>query len=524
MGIELAVFFVVALAVGAVCRVRGINPALPLIVTGFVVDAIHPDLATAVNPESVLTYLLAPIVFAAGLNSSVLDLRKVRRTVLILAVVLVVVSAVVVGFVATFMIAGLSFGVAFCLGAILSPTDAVAASAVAKKVRLPRRVLLIIEGESLANDGTALTVLRIATMIVVAGGVSVMQATQIAAAAVFGGIAVGLIGGWLVTKLISWFGDPVVGNVIGLIVPLALYEFSEQIGGSGLLTVVIAGVYIAQVTSVKGTSHTFRIQAKAIWGAVTFVLETVAFFMVGAEFVTVWNSITHPNRMVIIFAALGITVVMFILRWVFISSMALYVYNRKDDVAETRSEILKGAFAITILGVRGPVSVLAAFSIPLVVSDGSPFPDRNIVLAITFVCVIISLILATLAGPIVKALKFVPESDTKILAKARTALGNAALIRLDEIQADGIERDDEIDPSVIENSREMINKRLKTAQEVRQGNTDSLKLEHQRKEVTREVLKAQYDELSRLQSTEGLPGDLARELSAELDHSQETLR
>ncbi|MFZ1362398.1 MAG: cation:proton antiporter [Candidatus Nanopelagicales bacterium] len=523
MGIELAVFFLIALTVGAICRVRGINPALPLIITGFVVDAIHPDLGSSIHPETVMTYLLAPIVFAAGLNSSAMDLRKVRRTVVVLAVVLVVVSAVVVGFAATFMIAGLSFGVAFCLGAILSPTDAVAASAVAKKVRLPRRVLLIIEGESLANDGTALTVLRIATVIVVAGGVSVMQATQIAAAAVLGGIAVGLIGGWLVTKLISWFGDPVVGNVIGLLVPFVLYEFSEQIGGSGLLTVVIAGVFIAQVTSVKGTSHTFRIQAKAIWGTVTFVLESVAFFLVGAEFVTVWESIKHPNPIVIVYAALGITVVMFLIRWAFISSMALYVYKRNDDAADTKSEILKGAFAITILGVRGPVSVLAAFSIPFVIADGSPFPDRNIVLAVTFVCVIISLIAATFAGPIVKLLKFVPESDVKILAKARTALNNAALIRLDEIQADGIERDDEIDPEVIERSRQLINRRLQTAQEVRKGNADSLNREHQRKEVAREVLKAQYNELGRLQVSEGLPGDIAKQLSAELDHSQETL-
>lgn len=524
MGPEIALYFVLALTVGTLCRVRGINPALPLIITGFVVDFFHRDLSSGLDPEHVMTFLLAPIVFAAGLNSSALDLRKVRRPVVVLAVVLVIISSLVVGAVASFVIAGMSFGVAFALGAILSPTDAVAASAVAKKVRLPRRVLLIIEGESLANDGTALTVLRIATVVVVAGSVTAAQVAQIAAAAVLGGIAIGALGGWLITKLISWIGDPIVANVIGLGTPFVLYALSEAIGGSGLLTVVIAGVWIAQVTSVQGTAHTFRLQGKTIWNTVTFVLETVAFFLVGAEFVSVWDSINHPNPEQIVLGAIGLTVLMFVLRLGFILLMSSYVYRRSDESQQSMRDLSKGAAAIAILGVRGPVSVLAAFSIPLTVADGGPFPDRNIVLAITFVCVIISLLLSTAAGPVVKLLKFAPESDEKMLAKARSSLNNAALIRLDEIQADGIERHAEVSPKVIDNAREQISRKLRYAQAIHEGNEDLVTKNLQRKEVAREILKAQYDELGRLQANEGLPGDIAKVLSTELDHSQETLR
>lgn len=524
MGVDIAIFFVVALAVGSLCRVRGINPALPLIFTGFVADLIQDEISNVIEPEHVMTYLLAPIIFAAGLNSSAMDLRRVKRAVLVLAVVLVVISALLVGAAASLTIAGMTFGAAFALGAILAPTDAVAASAVAKKVRLPRRVMLIIEGESLANDGTALTVLRIATVIVVAGGVSFIQATQIAVLAVAGGIAVGAVGGWLVTKLIGWVGDPTVGNVIGLITPFVLYTFSEAVGGSGLLTVVIAGVWIAQVTSSEGTSHAFRIQGKAIWGTVTFILESLAFFLVGAEFVGVWQSIEHPQPYIVVLAAIGLTILMFVVRLAFTQGMGMVVYRRQANLYNSRREITKASFAITILGVRGPVSVLAAFSIPLTINDGSPFPARNLILAITFACVTLSLLLATFAGPLMKLLNFDPQSDEEITAKARASLSNAALIRLDEIQADGIERHDEINPQVIEQQRQMINRRLKVQQGVKAGDAEIVKANAQRKEVTREVLKAQYVELARLQTAEGLPGDIARKLSAELDHSQETLR
>lgn len=524
MGVDIALYFVVALAIGAFCKVKNFNPALPLIAAGFVADLFNRNLAAMIDPEHVMMFLLAPLVFAAGLNSSALDLRKVRRSVIFLAVVLVVVSAVVVGVVASLALAGMSFGVAFSLGAILAPTDAVAASAVARKVRLPRRVLLIIEGESLTNDGTALTVLRIATVIVVAGGVSAAQAVGIAGLAIFGGIVVGVVGGWFVTKLIGWVGDPTIGNVIGLITPFVLYAVAEEIEGSGLLAVVIAGIWIAQVTSLQRTSHTFRLQGKSIWNTVTFLLETVTFYVVGAEFVSVWESIKRPNVGLVVVTAIGVTVLMFLLRLGFTLLMSGYVYKVNSDNQESWRELKKGAIAISILGVRGPVSVLAALAIPFTVANGDPFPDRGVVIAITFVSVILSLLAATTAGWFVKRLKFQPEPDIKILAQARASLNNAALVRLDEIQADGIDRHDEIPAKIIETAREQYSRKLRYSRAIRDDDKDLVEKNLQRKAVAREVLKAQYQELGRLQVREGLPGDLARILSTELDHNQSTLR
>lgn len=522
MSYDLVILLVLALFVGSICRLRGINAALPLIIVGAIAAGLYPELSLAVpDPESVMAYLLTPIIFAAGLASSAIDLHKVKRAVLLLAIVLVILTSVLVGGIATLLVSSMTFGVAFALGAVLSPTDAVAASAVAKKIRLPRRVMLIVEGESLANDGTALTVLRIATVAVVAGGVSMWQITTIAFAAVFGGIAIGVIGGWLATKGLSLIGDATICNVLGLITPFALYALSEEIGGSGLLTVVIAGVWIAQTTASSGTAHAFRIQSKSIWGALTFVLESIAFLLVGVEFDNVWKSIQTPHPGYIIGIALIISLAMLVLRFAFLAFSAWYMYRRNIEPHLSRSMLVKSTIAIGILGVRGPVSVLAAFSIPLTVSDGSPLPDRDLVLCITFVVVIISLLIAAGSKFIIARLNFHEESDTKMTLDARASMARAASVRLEEITVDGMDRRQDIPSSITDKFRDNINHQLEAA--TKKSTQDNAHNARIAREIHRELLKAERDELLRVQVEEGLPGDIVKTLAHELDLRQESI-
>lgn len=150
----------------------------------------------------------------------------------------------------------------------------------ASKIGLPSRVQLVIEGESLANDGTALTILRVATVAAVTGSVTLLDSSKILVLAVVGGIAVGALGGWLISLLIRVAREPIVGNAILLLTPFVVYELSEELGGSGLLSVVITGVWIAHTTSVKG-NYRMRLQADSIWGLITFILECFAFVLVG---------------------------------------------------------------------------------------------------------------------------------------------------------------------------------------------------------------------------------------------------
>ncbi len=235
-GVELfdvAVAVLLAVLIAGVCRNRGWSSAIPLLAAGVLVGLAPWGPEGLADPEFVLVVVLAPLVFGEGLTSSIVDLRRVSRPIMALAVGLVVFGAVMVGIVAQLVIPGIWVSMAFALGAILGPTDAVAVSATARKAGLPRRLVNVLEGESLVNDGTALTLLRVSSLAAAAGSLSVGQVPVILLTSVLGGLLVGGAAGWLLMRVVRRSRDTTVANAAILLAPLPVYFSAEHPGDPG---------------------------------------------------------------------------------------------------------------------------------------------------------------------------------------------------------------------------------------------------------------------------------------------------
>ena len=230
---------VIVLGLAAFMRQRGWGIALPLIALGVVVGLAPLGPSAPPEPEVILILLLAPLVFGEALSSSYLDLRRVSRPVLALAIGLVLTATLVVGGVVSLFVA-MPLAVAFALGAIVSPTDAVAVSTIAKRASLPRRLVSILEGESLVNDGTGLTALRVAVVAAVAGSVTMLNAAGMLAAAVGIGVLVGALAGWGMSTVLRRSRDLVAANSLIVVAPFLIYVVAEEFEGSGILAVVVA--------------------------------------------------------------------------------------------------------------------------------------------------------------------------------------------------------------------------------------------------------------------------------------------
>ena len=218
--------------------------------------------------------------------------------------------------------------VALALGAVLAPTDAVAVSTVARKASLPRGLVSILEGESLVNDGTALTALRVAVVATIAGSITAAQISVVFLLAVAVGIGTGLAGGWLLSFVISKSNDTIAANSLVLVAPFALYLGAEHLEGSGILAVVVAGLYTAHSQSTKARNPG-RLQSAMLWRHVTFVLQSLAFFMVGIYLVNTLLAVSNHDRLLVAVLVPAVVVTLILTRVVFVMVMVRRVMVRR---------------------------------------------------------------------------------------------------------------------------------------------------------------------------------------------------
>lgn len=272
----------VALIVAAFARWRGWSVAIPVLVAGIVVGFLPLGPTAPDDAGELFLLILAPLVFGEALSTSYIDFRKFRQPIFALAVGLVLLSSVAVGAVAAAIVPGLPLALAFALGAILAPTDAVAVAALARRVAMPRRVVTILEGESLVNDGTGLTLLRVALAAAAAGTVSGGEIALILAQSVIGGLLVGVVGGFALAWLVRRGPDQTVVNAFVLIAPFPVYFLAEALNGSGILAVVTTALIVAN-TMLTHRRFEGRRSSVAAWRQITFILTASAFFLVGLE-------------------------------------------------------------------------------------------------------------------------------------------------------------------------------------------------------------------------------------------------
>jgi monovalent cation/hydrogen antiporter len=501
-GLAFVLVVVVAVAASGLCRWRGISPALPLLAVGLGLSLIPGLVGQGPTPETVLVFLLAPLVFALALETSYLDLKGASRPILVLAVGLVVVTTLAVGGVVTALEPTTPFAVACVLGAVLAPTDAVAASSAGRAAGLPRRVLTIIEGESLVNDGTALTLLRVALVVVAAGSVTAGQVAVTLAQSVLVGAGTGALVGAVVAWLLSRIDDQVVGNAAIILTPFLVYLGAERMGGSGLLGVAVAGVWISHAGSTRARAEV-RLTSSVLWGQLAFLLESVAFLFVGLELPSTVQSIHGLSWLHFVLLVLLAVAVLVVTRALFITAVRLVTPSALRTGRRT-------SLVIIWAGARGPVSVLAAFSIPVLLDDGSPFPARAEILAVTFGVVLTTLLLSLTLGPLVRRLGFEPEDDAELLEQARDRAASAAIARLDALVSDARSDGLNVPESLVAGLRGGILVR-------RRINRRSQRLTETYLDWRREMLEAERVELQEMRDGGDLPDPVMRDLLREID-------
>jgi CPA1 family monovalent cation:H+ antiporter len=391
-GIQIAVLLLIVVAAAAVAARRlGLPPAILLVVVG-VVMALVPGLPRVeLVPELVLLLVLPPLIYSAGVAMSWREFRFNLRPITLLAVGCVVFTTAAVAAVGHWLL-GLAWPVAFVLGAIVSPPDTVAPLAIARRLGLPRRLVVILEGEGLANDATALILYRFAVAAVMTGAFSLAPAVGTFALISVGEIAFGLAIGWLMLRLRRAARDPLVEITLSLVTPYLAFWAPEHLGGSGVLAALTAGLYISWNGPLLISAAT-RLQGVFFWGLFTYLIEGLVFLLTGLQARTLLDRIgALPGDELLISAGL-ISLVVIVARfvWVFPATYLprwLFASIARDDP----SPAWQAPFMISFTGIRGIVSLAAALAIPLTIASGEPFPERDRILFLTFCVIAVTLI------------------------------------------------------------------------------------------------------------------------------------
>lgn len=510
---QLGGVIIIAVIVAGIARNRGLSPSIPLLAAGLLVGYLPVGPKSPTDPEFVLVAVLAPLVFGEALSSSIVDLRRVRRPILLLAIGLVIFGAYTVGLTAAMIVPGMPLAVALSLGAILAPTDAVAVSAVAKQAGLPRRMVNILEGESLVNDGAALTLLRVSAAAAAAGSVTMAQVGTILAQSVLGGLMAGIISGWILRWVVRRGRDTTVTNGIILVAPFPIYFAAEAMHGSGILAVVVAALMVAHGAS-SAVAYSGRLQAADLWRTITFILQAAAFFLVGIEFPAVLGDLDDSDLRLLFLLVPVVFVTLVAARFTFVFLM--------KTLGQSQDDSKYGWIVIAWSGTRGPISALAAFTLPLYLDDGvTPLPDRALVISVTFCVVLITLILAPTIAPLARKLSLPKDDDTEMVLRVRTQMARAALDRLNDIENAADRSGRPVPSDVVDRVRASAARRLDKADRRIEANRVSDSGETERAEfaqrVSVEMVQAESQELLRLRGEEGLPDAVMLQLQEELD-------
>src|SRR6266550_6170719 len=433
--ISLLFGLLVAIVILATPATRLRIPYAILLVLGGLVLGFVPGLPTiTINPELFLVLFLPPLIYSSAWLTSWREFRANLSPILQLSLGLVLVTTVAIAVVAH-TIAGLSWPVAFVLGAVVSPTDAVAASATAQQLGLPRRIVTVIEGESMVNDATGLVIYRFAVAALVMGSFSLWQASLQFVIVSLGGLLIGLVIGWPVAWLHRHLDDAPIEITITLLTPYAAYLLADALQVSGVLAVLAAGLYLSRQSSRFFSSNT-RLQANAVWNVLVFLLNGLLFLLIGLQLRGIVATIAGPSLLTLIWQALLISLAVIAVRlaWVFpAASVPRLVSPRlraRDPYPGWRQVAI-----VAWVGMRGGLSLAAALALPFTLTGGLLFPQRDLVIFFTF-CVI----LATLVGqglslvPIIRLLGLERDSSLeREHALAHLVAARAALSRLDEL-------------------------------------------------------------------------------------------
>ncbi|MFE2458566.1 Na+/H+ antiporter [Streptomyces sp. NPDC059402] len=505
-------------AVAAAGRRVPVPVPLLLVAAGLAVSYVPGVPDYTLDPHIVLPLLLPPLLYTAATDSSYLDLRAQARPVALLSVGYVLFATFVVGCAAYLVVPGLPLTAALVLGAVVAPPDAVAATAVARRVGLPSRITTILQGESLVNDATAITAFKVALAAAVGEGATWAGGIGEFLIAAVGGVGVGLVLmvplHWLRTHL----AEALLQNTLSLLIPFVAYAVAEQVHASGVLAVVVVALYLGH--RAWEVDFATRLQEEAVWKMVAFVLESAVFALIGLQLPVVLRGLGEYEGADAAWYALVLFLVVAVARFVwvypatFLPRLSARVRAREGDLS------WKGPFVIGWAGMRGVVSLAIAFSIPMTVHGGEPFPERNLILFLTFTTVIGTLVVQGVSlPPLIRLLKFPAhdvQAETLAEANAQAQASRVAEQRLDDLLAD--ERNALPAPladrlrTVLERRRNAVWERLGQVNPVTGETVDDTY-----RRLSREMISAEREVFVRLRDGRYIDDEMLRTLLRRLD-------
>jgi monovalent cation/hydrogen antiporter len=520
-------FFIVALFF-AVAVLNAISnwlsvPYPIVLVLGGVVLAVMPGIPTVeLEPDLVLVLFLPPLLYSAAFFSDLRALRDNVRAISVSAIGLVLATMVVVAVLGHEVI-GLSWAMAFALGAIVSPTDPVAATSIMRRIGAPRRIVNFVEGESLVNDATALVAYRTAVAAAVGGSFSLLDASLEFVGAAAGGVAIGLAVALVITEIRRRLDDIPTEITISLFTGYAAFVPAEELGLSGVLAAVTAGLYLGFMAP-QIASPQMRLQGIGVWEILTFLLNATLFILIGLQLPVVVDGIQDLSATevagysaLVCAAVIGVRFV-----WVFTVPYLIRALDRRpSQVARRVGPAARVVSAWS--GLRGAVSMAAALALPLTTDAGAPLPERDLILFITFAVILVTVVGQGLTLPaVIRRLGVVEDGaeEEGEEIRARLVTARAAIERLDELAAEEWTRDDTLER--VRGLFEFRQRRFKArAGKIEDDGIEDRSLAYQR--LMHDVFLAQRQALLELRNGGQISAEVMRRVERELDLEESRL-
>jgi monovalent cation/hydrogen antiporter len=474
------------------------------------------------NPDLIFLVVLPALLYASAWTTSWRDFRYNLVSILFLAFGLVGFTVLGVALVAPQVFPGFDWRLGLALGAIVAPTDAIAATSVARRVGLPSRIVDVLEGESLLNDASGLLALEFATMIVVNKRIPTLSSGVLTLVwLIMGGVALGLMVGWVIDWIERRIEDAPIEITLSFLVPYAAYLAANAVHASGVLAVVACGLFLSR-RSAQFFSASVRLQIWPVWQSLTFVFNGLVFVLIGLQLPAIRASLQGYRLPTLLLDGAIFSALLILLRlvWVFPGdALAFWVRIRLLHQKEKRPRA-RQIFIVGWTGMRGVVSLAAALALPATLADGAPFPQRNLIVFLTFCVIVVTLALQGVTlPPLIRALGLAgvtgPNCEEQ---EARRIVTEAALSHLEEAKR----RDEQASAALYDDLASHYRQRLasvRTSDEKREQTTD-----HERYvELTLETLRVERDAAIQLRDEGRINDDVLRRLERELDLNESRL-
>ncbi len=513
----LSLLFVVSMLVMLSEKLKISYPIL-LVLAGLVIGFIPGMPVVSLKPEMVFLIFLPPLLYSAAWNTSWKNFWAARRAIGLLSIGLVIFTSTAIAFLSNALIPGFPLAYGFLLGGIISPPDAVAATSVLQGLKVPKRVVTILEGESLVNDASSLIVFRFALAAILTGQFSVWQAAGQFLLVAVAGTLIGLGIAYLIFLVHRFLPtNASIDTALTLISPYLMYMAAEHFHFSGVMAVVSGGLFLSY-RSDEIFPYNTRIQAYSSWQTFTFLLNGLVFILIGLQLPEIVNGLGNESFMDAVFYGVIISLVTIVIRiiWVFPGAYLPRFLNKKIRTKEPKPQP-NVVFLVAWSGMRGVVSLAAALAVPLVLSDGSAFPHRNLILFISFIVILVTLVLQGLSLPwVIRKLKIeIPGDETEEelemalkLQMAEAALGHMNVHYPEEVmQIDAYKRLKERYERMAKNA---YNKLL-------EGEAEPSDFLPRYRQMLRELVTAKRAALQRLKKEQLYSDELLRKKEWELD-------